>query len=726
MKHVTVVGAGVMGSGIAAQIANAGIPVLLLDAKVGFAKESIQKMLKTDPAPLMHPKNAKLITPGDFPNDLMKIKDSDWIIEAVVEQLTLKENLYSLIDPVRKPGSIVSSNTSTIPLSKLIENQNEQFKNDFVITHFFNPPRYMRLLELVKGQASQDVVDSISKFVDINLGKTVIECNDTPGFIANRIGAFWIQTAINAAYDLGITVEEADAILGKPFGIPKTGVFGLVDLVGLDLMPLINKSLCATLPKEDIFQATARSFPVIEKMIADGFTGRKGKGGFYRLGPNKTKMVVDLQTGNERKFEKPSFESLELRNSDELLKHPDKGGQYARAVMIPTMAYAESLLSVVSDDPNDIDAAMKLGYNWKYGPLELLERVKRIGRPLINRPEGILLLSDIKKVSKPIKKNASAALWDIGDGVVCLEFTSKMNTIDPQIFDMVHEALYLGHGDPYKGTPPAFKALVIYNEGENFSVGANLGLAILLYNTGLGRQVEDVVLKGQECMMALKHASFPIVAAPFGMVLGGGCEFTLYSHAVQAYAETYMGLVEVGVGLLPAWGGTAELLTRNMLDNKRPFGSIPAISKTFETIAMAKVSKSAAEAKDLKLLRDTDGITMNRDRLLYDAKQKALSMVNQKRNILDVSLSLPGPSGKFALELVVKSMRLLGKISEHDEKVSMAVATVITGDDTDCLRKVDTLELMMLERQEFMKLFNEPKTLERIDYMLENGKPLRN
>lgn len=747
INHVTVIGSGVMGSAIAAQIANSGTPVLLLDVVPGAAAASIERMLKTEPAPFMHPKFAKLIIPGNLPDDLSKIAKSDWIIEAIVENPKIKSDLYTQLNTVRHKDSIVSSNTSTIPLSKLIEGQGDKFVEDFMITHFFNPPRYMRLLEMVwsppiyvpGGKHLCTKVEkffAVQEFVDKKLGKTVVLCNDTPGFIANRIGAFWIQTAINAAYDLGMTVEEADAVLSKPFGFPKTGVFGLVDLVGLDLMPLINKSLCATLPENDFFKiAAARQHPVINQMIADGYTGRKGKGGFYRL-ENKVKMAVDLTTGAVRKAEKVSFESIEQKDLKALMTHPDKGGQYARAVMIPTLEYAFSLLNVVSNNPNDIDTAMKLGYNWKYGPYELMEKIGDNKynwqfRPPIVRQEGVLLLSDIKKVSKPVKKNASAALWDIGDKVLCLEFTSKMNTIDPQIFEMVKSAIELCSGsigkDLYKPGLKQFDALVIYNEGENFSVGANLGLAMFLYNTGLGHQVEDVVKQGQECMISLRDAPFPVVAAPFGMVLGGGCEFVLHSNYVQAHAETYMGLVEVGVGLLPAWGGTKELLHRHMADKKRPFGSIPAIGKAFETIAMAKVSKSAADALDLKFLRETDGITMNRDRLLFDAKQAALRLVKTDELTKPLpKLSLPGPSGKFALELVVKGMRLLGKVSDHDYTVSMAVARVLTGGESDITDRMEEQELLGLERREFMSLFNDPKTLDRIDYMLANGKPLRN
>ncbi|MEI8395604.1 MAG: 3-hydroxyacyl-CoA dehydrogenase NAD-binding domain-containing protein [Rhodospirillaceae bacterium] len=752
IRQAAVIGAGVMGSGIAAHIANAGIPVLLADLVPGAAAKAIQRMLKADPAPFMQTEVAKLVTPIDLPDGLARLSEADWILEAIIEDPAAKTALYRQLDGVRKPGSVVSSNTSTIPLAKLIAEQSDSFGSDFMITHFFNPPRYMRLLELVAGPKSRsEAVAAIADFCDRRLGKGVVPCRDTPGFIANRIGAFWIQAAINAAFELGLSVEEADAVCGRPFGFPKTGIFGLMDLVGLDLMPHVTRSLMASLPAEDRFRGLYLEQPLIERMIRDGFTGRKGKGGFYRMDKrpdgSRVKLAIDLASGDYRRSEKPVLDSLEAaRNGGPaaLFKHGDRGGAYARAVMLPTLDYAASLVPEITEDYEAVDRALKLGYNWKYGPFELIDRLGGAGiasRPYyrteggrlevatvtgpyrpVERPPGVLLLADIKRSGKPVKRNPSASLWNIGDGVLCLEFTSKMNTLDPQVFAMIDAAgALIGDG---KG---AWKALVIYNEGENFSVGANLGLAMFLYNVALWDQIEERIAEGQRCCIALRDAPFPVVSACSGLALGGGCEILLHSDAVQAHAESYIGLVEVGVGVLPAWGGSKEMLMRHTHERKRPGGPMPAIGAAFETIALAKVAKSAFEAKALKYLRPGDGITMNRDRLLAEAKARALELARDYHPPgPPPRISLPGPSGRLALELLINNLRLQGKATPHDVTVSKAVATVLTGGDTDPVDSVGEQDLLALERREFMKLVRTPQTLDRIDHMLSTGKPLRN
>ncbi len=769
IRQAAVIGAGVMGSGIAAHIANAGVPVLLLDVVPGAAAAALQRMGKTEPAPFMDGAAAKRVTPGDLPADLARLAEADWIVEAVVEDAGAKSALYAQLDAVRKPGSVVSSNTSTIPLAKLISGQSDRFGNDFIISHFFNPPRYMRLLEVVAGPATRpEALAAIADFADRRLGKGVVTCKDTPGFIANRIGAFWIQAAINAAFELGLSVEEADAVCGKPLGLPKTGVFGLIDLVGLDLLPHITRSLLGTLPESDPFRALYREQPLFQRMIAAGNTGRKGKGGFYRLDKRpdgkREKQAIDLATGEYRRAGKPQLESVEAARKllTALFDHPDRGGAYARAAMLPTLAYAAALVPEISEDVEAVDRALRLGYNWKYGPFELIDRLggawfaralekaglpvpplvaTAAGRPFyrseagrlevlgldgayrpVVRPEGVLLLADVKRQGKPVVRNPSAALWDIGDGVLCLEFTSKMNTLDPLVFAMIHTAI-ARIGDS-KG---AWKALVIHNEGENFSVGANLGLAMFLYNVALWDQIAERIAEGQKNLVALRDAPFPVVAAPTGLALGGGCEVLLNCDAVTAHAELYTGLVEVGVGVLPAWGGSKEMLIRHSLDKKRPGGPMPAIAKAFETIAMAKVAKSAAEAVALKYLRPTDTIVMNRDRLLATAKARALELAKDYRPPgPPPRIALPGPAGRVALELMIESLRLQGKVTPHDVTVSRAVATILTGGDTDLTATVGEAELLALELREFMKLVRTPETLDRIEHMLSTGKPLRN
>ncbi|WP_043644457.1 3-hydroxyacyl-CoA dehydrogenase/enoyl-CoA hydratase family protein [Caenispirillum salinarum] len=776
IKKVAVIGAGVMGAGIAAHVANAGIPVVLLDIvpegaanRNAIAEDAVQKMLKADPAPFMHKRNAKLIQTGNIEDHLDLLADCDWIVEAVIERLDIKQSLYAKIDGVRKAGSVVSSNTSTIPLATLTEGLPDGFKADFCITHFFNPPRYMRLLELVTAPETRtDAATAITEFCDHKLGKSVVVCKDRPGFIANRLGILWLLAGVTEARRLGLTVEEADAIIGRPFGIPKTGVFGLIDLVGLDLMPHVLKSMVGALPETDAFFQLDRDLSLVEKMIAEGYTGRKGKGGFYRInraGGAKVKEAIDLQTGEYRPTVKPALESIDAGKSGgaaALLTHSDKGGRYARAVMARTLAYAAALVPEAADEVYAVDEAMRLGYNWKQGPFELIDKIgadtliqvlKSEGMAVptlletaagktfykieggtrlqlgtdgqyreMVRPDGVVMLADIKLTAKPLVKTSSAALWDIGDGVACLEFTGKMNSLDPDVLKCIHKSIPV--------VEQGFKALVIYNEGSNFSVGANLGLALFAANMAAWSQIEELVEKGQQVYKALKYAPFPVVAAPSGMALGGGCEIVLHSDAVQAHAETYIGLVEVGVGLIPGWGGCKEMLARWTeagAANKAPKGPMPPVAKAFETISVATVAKSAAEAQSNLFLRPTDGVTMNRYRLLADAKARALALAEGYTPPEEPVFRLPGETGRVALEMAVKGFRKLGKATPHDEVVSAALASVLTGGETaDMTVELSEDDVLELEREAFNTLLRHPDTLARVEHMLETGKPLRN
>jgi 3-hydroxyacyl-CoA dehydrogenase len=769
VKKVCVIGAGTMGAGIAAQVANAGIPVLLLDIvrdpddRNAVAAGAVAKMLKTDPAPFMSKAAAKLVETGNIEDDLAKIADCDWIVEAIVERLDLKHGLYEKIEAHRRPDAAVSSNTSTIPLGQLIEGRSEGFRSHFLITHFFNPPRYMRLLEIVTGAESDTaLVERIADFADRTLGKSVVRAKDTPGFIANRIGTFWIQAALNAAFDLGITVEQADAIAGKPMGVPKTGVFGLVDLVGIDLMPYLQKSLTSTLPADDPYQAIARPAPLIDRMIADGYTGRKGKGGFYRLNRDagKRKEAIDLSTGDYRPAIKAPSVSGAAGKGDlaALIALPGEAGAYAWAILGATLSYAASLVPEIADDIVGVDTAMKLGYNWKFGPFELIdkigaakltERLAAEGRPVpalltlagdrsfyrvengkrqylgldgdyhdVVRPEGVLLLEDIKLSSQPLIKNGSAALWDIGDGVVAFEFTGKMNALDGDVMALIGKAIPL--------VQEKYKALVVYNEGSNFSAGANLGLALFALNIAAWGEIEKLVAGGQEAYKALKYAPFPVVSAPSGMALGGGCEILLNSDAVQAHAESYIGLVECGVGLIPGWGGCGEMLDRWRQNPALPKGPMPSVVKVFETVSTATVAKSAAEAKEYGFLRPGDGITMNRDRLLSDAKSKALALVEGYAPPAPPEFRLPGAGGKVALELAVEGFQARGLATSYDGVVSGALADVLSGGEKDLIDIVSEADLLALERKAFMQLVRDPRTQARVEQMLVTGKPLRN
>ncbi|WDF73181.1 3-hydroxyacyl-CoA dehydrogenase/enoyl-CoA hydratase family protein [Novosphingobium sp. KACC 22771] len=768
INKVCVIGAGTMGAGIAAQVANAGVPVLLLDIvrdaddRNSVAAGAVERLKKAEPAAFMSKAAAKLVEVGNIDDDLGRVAECDWVIEAIVEKIELKHALYEKLEGVRRTGTAVSSNTSTIPLDRLIEGRSEAFARDFLITHFFNPPRYMRLLEVVSGPKSDpELVASVSDFADRAMGKTVVRAKDTPGFLANRVGTYWLQAAINAAFEQGVSVEDADAIGGKPMGVPKTGIFGLVDLVGIDLMPYLKASLTSTLPANDPYQGIAHDHPLILKMIADGYTGRKGKGGFYRINreAGKVKEAINLSTGEYAKAKKPvSIPSAAQKDLRALISAPGVVGAYAWAVLGPTLAYAAGLIGEASDDILSIDTAMKLGYNWKYGPFELIDRiggadfVARLqaegrevpailtmadGRPFyrvengqrqylgadgayhaIVRPDGVLLLEDIKAASKPILKSGSAALWDIGDGVVALEFTGKMNALDGEVMKLIEKAIPL--------VTEQYKALVVYNEGSNFSAGANLGLAIFAINIAAWGEVEKLVAGGQKAYKALKYAPFPVVAAPFGMALGGGCEICLNSDAVQAHAETYIGLVECGVGLIPGWGGCGELMVRAAENPKAPKGPMPPVGKAFETISTATVAKSAANAKEIGYLRPGDGITMNRDRLLADAKARALSMVEGYAPPAPPVFRLPGAGGKTALELAVKGFRARGLATPYDEVVADKLATVLTGGDADVVDTVTEEQLLALELREFMTLVRDSRTQARVEHMLTTGKPLRN
>lgn len=797
INKVAVIGAGLMGSGIAAQIANAGVEVVLLDIvpkdakdRSVIAKSAIDKMLKTKHLdPLMTKRAAKLITPGNLEDDLEMISTCDWICEVVLENLDIKHHTYEKIQKHRKKGSIVSSNTSTIPLEHLVQGQPDEFQKDFLITHFFNPVRYLRLLETVTGpKTREDAVKKITEFCDVHLGKGVVPCKDTPGFVVNRILTFMLQTGVNEAIKQNVPVDLADAVMSKPVGLPKTGVFGLIDLVGIDLMPHLSKSLLSNLPKNDPYVTTNKDYTFINQMIETGYTGRKGKGGFFRLNPDKPnereKQALRI---NPDKFEESQYVKAEKPKPASVMagKHgiravltsEDEGGKYAWSVLSETLVYAANLVGEIADNITEIDEAMRLGCSFKKGPFEMLddigpkwftdklteegrnvpEFITKLGEGTFYkvedgklhyfgtdgkyhemiRPEGVLLLKDVKLASKPVAKTSSASLWDIGDGVLCFEFTGKMNALDDQVFALYHKTIGLigdGSGE--------YKALVIYNEGSHFSAGANLGLAMFAMNIALWPQIEELVTGGQKTYMALKHAPFPVVSAPSGMALGGGTEILLHSDYVQAHAETYCGLVEVGVGLIPGWGGCKEMIVRlqereaaqydKNTGGKQMWFSpkispMGAIRKAFEIIGTAQVAKSGFEAKEIGYLRDSDGITMNRDRLLFDAKQKAIELAKDYTAPEKIEeIRLPGPAGKAALDLAVADFEKSGKATPYDVTVSKALAKVLTGGDTDFNEPVNDDYILKLEAEEFMKLVHNPGTMERIEHMLTTGKPLRN
>ncbi|MDP1666974.1 MAG: 3-hydroxyacyl-CoA dehydrogenase NAD-binding domain-containing protein [Methylobacter sp.] len=809
IKKVAVIGAGVMGAGIAAHIANAGIPVYLLDIvptrrqdsgqtgadnRNSIAESAIAKLLKAEPAAFMHKNYARLVTPGNIEDHLEWVKEVDWVIEAVLEDPAVKQELYRKLDNICGPDTLVSSNTSTLPLKLLTRGMPDSFKQRFMITHFFNPPRYMRLLELVSGiETRPELVAVVSRFADTHLGKDSVTCKDTPGFIGNRIGIYWLQCGLLEAIKLGLTVEQADAAMSTPFGIPKTGIFGLLDLVGLDLIPHILGSMKLALPKEDAFHQVNYLPPLVQSMIAEGYTGRKGKGGFYRLnetGGKRIKESINLQTGGYQRSEKfalpdlpktqdeldsmdaggttPRMEEVEQRM--EQLPRVTQGALTERAflsgddaicrftwqVLSETLAYSAGLIPEIADNIVAVDTAMRLGFNWKYGPFELLDRIgvdwfvdrllaenrkvppllaKRHGLYKIDsgkrwfvdlsgnyqpvrRTDGILLLADIKLRAPALLENPSASLWDIGDGVACLEFHSKMNTLDMDSLAMVRQSVEKVKSD--------FSALIIHNDADNFSAGANLTLLVQAIHSQDWAAVERLIKQGQQTYQALKYAPFPVVAAPSGLALGGGCEILLHCDAIQAHAELYVGLVEVGVGLVPGWGGCKEYLRRWLEFARRPGGPMPAIAQAFETIGMAKVSKSAAEAKELLFLSTTDAITMNKDRLLADAKAKALLLTQGYTPPKPAGFQLPGASARAGMDVAINNLKLVGKITDYDVEISQQLADVLSGGLCDITEPLTEDDLLDLELNAFLHLVQQPGTLARLEHLLKTGKPLRN
>lgn len=770
INKVAVIGAGVMGAGIAAHISNTGTPVFLLDIvpenasnRNVIAETAVKQLLKSLPPAFMDKRNARLITTGNIEDNLDWLADVNWVIEAIIENPKIKQSLYQKLVDICGPNTIISSNTSTLPLKLLTNGMPDSFQQQFLITHFFNPPRYMRLLELVAGPATRaEFVDTINEFADIKLGKGCVHCKDTPGFIANRIGIFWIQCGMLEAFNLGLTVEETDAVISAPFGIPKTGIFGLLDLVGLDLIPHIMKSMEQALPPEDAFHQINNIPNLVKKMIADGYTGRKGKGGFYRLNKQQRQRIkesIDLKTGDYHpsvKVKLDSVKAAQKQGLQALFEYNDKTGQFAWHVMAKTILYAASLIPEIADDPVAIDQAIRLGFNWQNGPFELLdqigkdwfvEKTRKDGfkipafleqleniytisegkklyldlsgnyQPVPQKP-GVITLSEIKLKSSPVLNNASASLWDAGDNIACLEFHSKMNTLDMDSMALIQQSVEKVKQD--------FSALIIHNEADNFSAGANLGLLMMALREQNWEAVSNLIRQGQQTYQSLKYAPFPVIAAPSGLALGGGCEILLHCDAIQAHAELYTGLVEVGVGLIPGWGGCKEYLRRQMQNPKRFGGPIPPITKAFETIGMARVSQSAFEARQLLYLNKDDGITMNKDRLLTDAKAKALSITEHYSPPEPFEYQLPGKTARILLTMATKAMHAIGKISDYDLVVSEQLAFVLSGGDCDITTPLTEQDILELELKAFLHLVKQPGTVARLEHMLKTGKPLRN
>ena len=775
IKKVAVIGSGVMGSGIAAHCANAGCEVLLLDIvddessdRNIIAKNAIKYMHKSNPEMLMQRKNSKLITPGNIDDDLHKLIDCDWVIEVIIENLDIKKKLYKKLAQNIGKDTILSSNTSTIPRSELITDMANDLSSRFLITHFFNPPRYLPLLEVVSSpEVNADVLDRFCTFADIDLGKRVTICNDSPGFIGNRLGIYFIQRAYKATIDHGLSIEQADAMLGRPIGLPKTAVFALMDLVGIDLIPHVTGSLISHLGENDPFHKIAGvGKDTITSMIDEGYTGRKGKGGFYRLNRENGKKIKEarsLITGEYKTAKrKAGFSSAKMgkRGIAEIMDCDDKGAEFVTDVLLDSLSYAAYIVPEVSEDIYAIDGAMKVGYNWKKGPFEMMDaigpksmvnrlndsnksvppflalaaekgmfygidsgeitRLSPNGEMVkIERNEETLTVADLKRRGKPLERNASASIWDMGDQVLLVEYHTKMNAMDPMNMEMLLNAVDMAENEGWKG-------VVIGNDAANFCAGANLGLALFAANLAAWKDLDDFIGLGQDTYQTLKFSEVPIVAASAGLCLGGGAEVLMHCDAIQAHSESYVGLVEVGVGIIPAWGGCKEYLGRIKEFGLVSNGPMGAVMKAFEVIGTAQVAKSADQAQTMGFLGPNDRITMNRDRLLSDAKKTLIELSKDYSPPEPRTYSLPGPSGKAALELAVNDLALSGKVTPHDIVVTNALAEILTGGDTDITDILEEDDILAMEKIAITTLAKNTDTLDRMQHMLETGKPLRN
>jgi 3-hydroxyacyl-CoA dehydrogenase len=748
-----------MGSRIAAHFGNAGVPSRLLDISTSAAAKGIETAAKQRPTAFFTDDVAHLITPGSFDEDLDKIADCDWVIEAVTENLEIKRSLWRRVDGARKPDAILSTNTSGIPLAQISEGFSPDFRRRFLGTHFFNPPRYLHLVEVIPGAGTDpSVIGFVSSFCDLRLGKGVVPCKDTPNFIANRIGSFYGSTVYKITIEDGYTIEEVDALTGPVIGVPKSASFRLLDIVGLDVWAFVARNLYDLVP-HDPWRDRFLPPPFLAQMLERGWLGDKTGQGFYkRVGKDKDIWAVDWKTLEYHPQHKPKFATVDMARQIEplherlraLVSGDDRAGSFLWKLFSDVFLYAASMVPEISDRIVEIDRAMRWGYGHALGPFELwdalgfqstCERIEREGRelprnivamrgagaasfyrespkqyydlngsgyqPLEERP-GLLVLSDVKRERAVVKKNAGASLIDIGDGVLCVEFHSKMNALGDDAIAMVRAGLEEAERN--------FAAMIIANEGETFSAGANLMLILLASQEGDFDELNDGIHRFQQCNMAIKYAPVPVVAAPFSRVLGGGAEVVLHATRAQASAELYMGLVEVGVGLIPAGGGCKELLLR-LRDPRR----------VFELIGMAKVSTSAEDARNLGLLHKADRVSMNPERLVCDAKQLALSLVAAHApGAPRTDIKVSGEAGFAAMKLGAWMMRQAEFISDHDMVIAEKLANVLSGGRQTGERTISEQDLLDLEREAFLSLCGMPKTQERIQYMLKNGKPLRN
>jgi 3-hydroxyacyl-CoA dehydrogenase len=717
IRTAAVLGAGTMGAQIAAHLANAGVPALLLDVTPEAARDGLERAKALKPDPFFTPVTHTLIRTGGFDQDLAAASECDWIIEAIVERLDVKQSLFAKVEQHRRADAIVSSNTSGIPIAALAEGRSEPFRRHFLGTHFFNPPRYLRLVEVIPTPDTDPaVVATISEFADRRLGKGVVLAKDTPNFIANHLGLYGVMQTFRALATGEYTIEEIDAMSGPAIGRPKSATFRTMDIAGIDVLAHVARNLAERLesPEDRAIFAVP---PLVETMVERGWIGAKAGQGFYKKDPSGEILTLDPKTMEYRPKQPARLPSLDAARSIEdvaervraLMKADDKVGRFLRATLAPTLDYAERVAPAIAHEPGDIDRAMRWGFGWDLGPFEL----KGTGAA------PVTLLGAAKASRGVVRRNAGASLVDLGDGVLCVEFHSKMNAIGGDTIQMLHAGVTEAHAN--------FAALVVGNDGLHFSAGANLMLLLLEAQEENWDEVDLMIRAFQGATMALRFADVPVVAAPAGLVLGGGCEVVLHADRVHAAAETYMGLVEVGVGLIPAGGGTKEMLARAM--DGAPAGSdaLPFVQRVFETIGFAKTSASGPDAQRLGYLRDADGVSMNRDRLIADAKAAALARIPeyvrpQPRGAIRVG----GAGVQAALKLGVHLAWRAGRISDHDALIGRKLAWILAGGDVPHATTLTEQQLLDLEREAFLSLCGERKTQERIAHTLKTGKPLRN
>jgi len=732
IRSVAVLGAGTMGAQIAAHFANAGVPVLLLDLTADAARDGLKRARALKPDPFFTADAAALISTGGFDPDLSKIASVDWILEAVIEQLDVKRALLERVDAVRRPGTIVTSNTSGIPLTTLGEGRSDDFRKHWLGTHFFNPPRYLRLVEVIPtAETDPAVVERVSHFSDHRLGKGVVLAKDTPNFIANHIGLFGVTQVLRALESGNYTIEEIDAMTGPAIGRPKSATFRTMDIAGIDILAHVAKNLGFELPK------------VITSLVERGWVGEKSGQGFYKREKTPTGseiLTLDPATLTYRAKQSARLPALDAaRSIDEVRERirtlylgKDKVGQFLRDTLGPTLRYTAKVWPDIAYAIDDVDRAMQWGFGWELGPFEIIDA---IGPTEVLGPEGhpfrdagvppaapdLQILRSAKDRQRVVKKNAGASLVDLGDGVLALEFHSKMNAIGGDTIQMMHAGV--------KEAAANFSALVVGNDAPNFSAGANLMLLLLEAQEGNWDEIDLMIRAFQGATQALRYADVPVIVAPAGLTLGGGCEIALHGDRVQAAAESYIGLVEVGVGLIPGGGGTKEMLARAVEGLPPTHGDLlPFVQRVFETIGFAKVSTSAADARRLGFLDEADNVTMNRERLMADAKAIALERVREgyQRPTPRAGILVGGEGVLAALKLGIHLAWRGGRISDHDAVVGRALANVLAGGSLPHQTMVGEQYLLDLEREAFLKLSGERKTLERIQHTLKTGKPLRN